>query len=845
LKNVSSRCTFGNNETCMEWFDRIAKAAEPPRQIDQIFAFYHFIWAKDKGGDEVQERITNLRQYTFDQRLFRDEMERLQFAGDSWRISEANRNYKLCPTYPPYLIVPSCINDETLECVAKFRSSRRIPAVVWRHSGNGAVIARCSQPEVGWLGWRSSEDEDLIKAISEACNFDQRNDKETMLSHSPGSLHSEDSLQIAPSGLANKEKKVLIMDARSYTTAVANRARGGGCECPEYYPNCEIQFMNLANIHSIRKSFNALRLLCTSSADQPNWFSQLEGTRWLQHMSGLMKAAVTLVNAVEREARPVLVHCSDGWDRTPQIVALAELLLDPFYRTIDGFRILIEREWLAFGHKFADRCGHSSNDDANERCPVFLQWLDCVHQLLLQFSCAFEFSHSYLVKLAQHIYSNLYGTFLCNTFQERMKIVNGKTFSVWEFLNSPRFRNHLYASPGNSCGSKVLWPQCNVRDLHLWHEVYLGSWEANFSTDGGSGSCPGPPESSPSHMTKTRSYGDLINAADVYPSQFRRSSDPSINIDKKLVMSQENASAQQEVVVANGRPKMPHPTSDGGDADECYKDCTFKEVNGGGGSTFKANGIAAASTTDGDYLRDHVINGDKTDCNGREDDVRDAMKNIRLDEETTPSHGPAAADADSDNELTENSESRSENTICGEVGAAEVKSVDTSTDTLVSESHNFSSSPLEVNGFEKLQSPEGGGVDAVDGYKLCAQNLKFVNKTDAFKNGTSPYYSRTSSSSGWDPGLPHRPWHQSHPYNLGDDGLIPVTSVAQERLWQIIQEHRRKEELLEKEVHTYRQALIKQLCHKCNNNDSEKIDDAVSTAAIGDTWTIYRVRVKR
>lgn len=40
-----------------------------------------------------------------------------------------------------------------------------------RHS-NGAVIARCSQPEVGWLGWRSSEDEDLVKAISEACAYD-------------------------------------------------------------------------------------------------------------------------------------------------------------------------------------------------------------------------------------------------------------------------------------------------------------------------------------------------------------------------------------------------------------------------------------------------------------------------------------------------------------------------------------------------------------------------------------------------------------------------------------------------------------------------------------------------
>lgn len=64
-------------------------------------------------------------------------------------------------------------------------------------------------------------------------------------------------------------QKVLIVDARSYATAVANRARGGGCECPEYYPQCEIQFMNLANIHTIRKSHHALRQLVASSPDIP------------------------------------------------------------------------------------------------------------------------------------------------------------------------------------------------------------------------------------------------------------------------------------------------------------------------------------------------------------------------------------------------------------------------------------------------------------------------------------------------------------------------------------------------------------------------------------------------
>ena len=29
------------------------------------------------------------------------------------------------------------------------------------------------------------------------------------------------------------------------------------------------------------------------------------------------------------------MHCSDGWDRTAQVVPLAELLLDPYYRTIE------------------------------------------------------------------------------------------------------------------------------------------------------------------------------------------------------------------------------------------------------------------------------------------------------------------------------------------------------------------------------------------------------------------------------------------------------------------------------------------------------------------------------
>jgi myotubularin-related protein 3/4 len=115
-------------------------------------------------------------------------------------------------------------------------------------------------------------------------------------------------------------------------------------------------------------------------------------------LSFILKAACTVINAIDQHGKPVLIHCSDGWDRTPQILGLSKLLLDPYYRTIDGFRTLIEVDWLQFGHKFSQRNGHAADHtDINERCPVFLQWLDCVYQIIKQFPSAFQFNELFLV----------------------------------------------------------------------------------------------------------------------------------------------------------------------------------------------------------------------------------------------------------------------------------------------------------------------------------------------------------------------------------------------------------------------------------------------------------------
>ncbi len=65
-----------------------------------------------------------------------------------------------------------------------------------------------------------------------------------------------------------------------------------------------------------------------------------------------------MVLSVDRERASLVSHCSDGWDRTTQLVSLTELCLDPFYRTTRGFLVLTDKEWCSFGHKFHTRAGH-------------------------------------------------------------------------------------------------------------------------------------------------------------------------------------------------------------------------------------------------------------------------------------------------------------------------------------------------------------------------------------------------------------------------------------------------------------------------------------------------------
>ena len=89
-----------------------------------------------------------------------------------------------------------------------------------------------------------------------------------------------------------------------------------------------------------------------------------------RYFSAVYAEVAVFVQAIAVDKISVLAHCSDGWDRTSQMSALAMLCMDPHYRTFAGFAQLIEKEWLCSGHKFRDRTWGAKQ---GEHSPIFLQ----------------------------------------------------------------------------------------------------------------------------------------------------------------------------------------------------------------------------------------------------------------------------------------------------------------------------------------------------------------------------------------------------------------------------------------------------------------------------------------
>lgn len=108
----------------------------------------------------------------------------------------------------------------------------------------------------------------------------------------------------------------------------------------------------------------------------------------------------------------------NGQDLNCVVSSLTQIILDPFFRTKFGFQSLIQKDWVALGHPFANRLGHILSKDI-EPSPIFLLFLDCVWQLTQQYPTAFQFSETYLTTVWDSTLVSVFDTFLFNCHHQR------------------------------------------------------------------------------------------------------------------------------------------------------------------------------------------------------------------------------------------------------------------------------------------------------------------------------------------------------------------------------------------------------------------------------------------
>ncbi|KAM4701373.1 myotubularin-related protein 9-like isoform 2-T2 [Discoglossus pictus] len=403
----------------MELTLNIARSVQALSSLDSIVHFYPFFFRPP--GPRLGKGWQ------------RDTMEnfyvQVQAETDSWRISHVNIDFKVCPSYPPYVIVPRSCNDDTLQRAATFRQGGRFPILSYYHKSNGTVLLHCAQSVAGSARHRC-EDEALLGAALEG----------QLAGFIINTGFSQDS-----------ESKA-------------------GCR------NWKVLHRPLERGRALQESLARLVGACYEPVMEMNrWLSKLQSSHWMSHVKEALSIAGLAAECLDRKGACVLVHGVEGTDTTLLVTSLTQLILSPDCRTMDGFQDLIEREWLQAGHPFQMRCAHSgwSQNRAQHESPLFLLFLDCCWQLCRQFPWALEFNERFLCVLADHAYSSEYGTFLCNNERERcLYEVQDRTHSLWGFLNNERERPRLL-NPMYEHNPLVIWPSVEPQSIQLWSGFFL------------------------------------------------------------------------------------------------------------------------------------------------------------------------------------------------------------------------------------------------------------------------------------------------------------------------------------------------------------------------------------
>ena len=125
----------------------------------------------------------------------------------------------------------------------------------------------------------------------------------------------------------------------------------------------------MPSVQDIQRAYIKFRRLCTPESPQQfamqdsKFLTLLEKSNWLFYVSLCLRYSNEAAEILRSGSTCVLQE-SRGRDLCCVVSSLTQILLDPYFRTIDGFQSLIQKEWIALVHPFQTRLGHVRSVDS-------------------------------------------------------------------------------------------------------------------------------------------------------------------------------------------------------------------------------------------------------------------------------------------------------------------------------------------------------------------------------------------------------------------------------------------------------------------------------------------------
>ena len=91
--------------------------------------------------------------------------------------------------------------------------------------------------------------------------------------------------------------------------------------------------------------------MVTNQTDkEKNVISTFMKTKWPVMIEEVLIKAHYILHQIRK--RSVLIHCPTGTEGSAILSSLAQVMIDPYYRTFEGLKKLIYKDWLFFQHNF-------------------------------------------------------------------------------------------------------------------------------------------------------------------------------------------------------------------------------------------------------------------------------------------------------------------------------------------------------------------------------------------------------------------------------------------------------------------------------------------------------------